>query len=90
MYHLEASGPLHVIWSQQAGKGSDSDSRLTAPPIVVNGSIYVLDAASHVYAMDAKSGKPLWDKSVAPQGRGSFLNSASLGLLRPCLLYRPG
>jgi outer membrane protein assembly factor BamB len=81
MYHLEASGPLHVIWSQQAGKGSDSDSRLTAPPIVVNGSIYVLDAASHVYAFNAKSGKPLWDKSVAPQGRGSFINSASLGLL---------
>ncbi|HEX3673924.1 MAG TPA: PQQ-binding-like beta-propeller repeat protein [Rhizomicrobium sp.] len=74
MYHLEASGPLHVIWQQDAGKGSDDDSRLTAPPIVAGGRVYVLDAEAHVFAFNAGDGKPLWDKELAPKGgSGPFL-----------------
>ncbi len=68
MYHLEAPGPLRQAWSQDAGKASDKSSRLTAPPIVADGRIYVLDSASHVFAFDAQSGNPLWDASVAPGG----------------------
>lgn len=74
MYHLEADGPLQPIWQQDAGKGSDSDSRLTAPPVIADGHIYVLDAQAHIYAFDAKSGNPLWDKALAPEGGdGPFL-----------------
>lgn len=74
MYHLEASGPLQPAWQQDAGKGSDSDSRLTAPPVIADGHIYVLDAEAHIYAFDANSGKPLWDKALAPEGGdGPFL-----------------
>jgi outer membrane protein assembly factor BamB len=82
MYHLEASGPLSVAWQQDAGKGSDSSSRLTAAPVVANGRVYVLDAESHVFAYDAKSGAPAWDKELAPNGgEGNFWSSASFGLL---------
>jgi outer membrane protein assembly factor BamB len=74
MYHLEAGGPLQLAWQQDAGKGSDSSSRLTAPPVVAEGHIYVLDAEAHIYAFDAKSGNPLWDKALAPEGGdGPFL-----------------
>ncbi|MEJ0024505.1 MAG: PQQ-binding-like beta-propeller repeat protein [Rhizomicrobium sp.] len=69
MYHLDAPGPLRVQWQQDAGKGSDTSSRLTAPPIVANGRIYVIDSAAHVFAFDAKSGNPLWDRSIAPVER---------------------
>ena len=69
MYHLEASGPLRQVWSQDAGKGSDKDSRLTASPIVADGRIYVLDSEAHVFAFDASSGTPLWDVSIAPPGQ---------------------
>lgn len=82
LYHLEAKGPLHQIWSQQVGKGSDTDSRLTSPPIIAGGTIYVLDAASHVYALNAQSGKPLWDKDLTPKGGdGSILNDVTFGML---------
>jgi outer membrane protein assembly factor BamB len=81
MYHLEATGPLHQIWSQQAGKGSDTDSRLTAPPIVANGTVYVLDAEAHLYAFDAQSGNAQWNRSLTPNGGDSLLNDATLGLL---------
>jgi outer membrane protein assembly factor BamB len=78
MYHLEASGPLQQVWQQDAGKGSDTASRLTAAPVVAGGRIFVLDSAAHVFAFDAGSGSPLWDKSLAPDGKD---NSYFLGLL---------
>ncbi len=81
MYHLEANGPLAISWQQQAGKGSDTDSRLTAAPIVADGRVYVLDAEVHLYVFDARSGAPLWDKALAPYAENTFVNSASFGLL---------
>src|SRR5512135_1768755 len=70
MYHLEAKGPLRQIWAQDAGKGSDRDSRLTAAPVVADGKIFVLDSEAHVFAFDAQSGNPLWDASIAPPSEG--------------------
>jgi outer membrane protein assembly factor BamB len=73
--NLMSDGPLEQLWSVSAGKGTDDDSRLTAPPIVADGLIYVLDAETHVFAFDAKTGKAVWDKSLAPNitvGQRSF------------------
>lgn len=68
MYHLAANGPLQRVWEADSGKGSDGDSRLTAPPVVADGRIYVLDAQAHVFAFDARTGTPLWNRSLAPKG----------------------
>lgn len=81
MYHLEANGPLRIVWTEDAGKGSDSDSRLTAPPVVAGGRIYVLDSEAHVFAFDAKSGSPAWDKPLSPQGGRSLTNMLTFGLI---------
>lgn len=82
MYHLEANGPLKQLWAADGGKGSDEDSRLTAPPIVAGGFVYVLDAESHVTAFDANTGQAIWRVSVAPrEGESDFLNAASFGLM---------
>jgi outer membrane protein assembly factor BamB len=67
--NLMADGPLEQVWSVSAGKGTDDNSRLTAPPIVAGGLVYVLDAQTHVFAFDALSGKPAWEKSLAPTGQ---------------------
>lgn len=64
--NLMADGPLEELWSVPAGKGTDDDLRLTAPPIVANDTVYVLDADTHVYAFDAKAGYLLWDEGLAP------------------------
>ncbi|HEV2562652.1 MAG TPA: PQQ-binding-like beta-propeller repeat protein [Rhizomicrobium sp.] len=82
MYHLKASGPLKIVWQQDAGKGSDTSSRLTAPPIVAAGRVYVLDAEAHVFAFNARTGDPVWNQELAPKGGDSSIwNSASFGLL---------
>jgi outer membrane protein assembly factor BamB len=67
MYHLDAPGPLSEVWDADAGKGSDSDSRLTASPVVGGGRIFTLDAEAHVYAFDARTGRPVWNRRLAPK-----------------------
>ena len=86
MYHLQANGPLRQVWETDTGKGSDDDSRLTAPPVVSDGRIYVLDASAHVFAVEAKSGKSLWDRNLAPEGPDDF---TFFGLLGPDLSIDP-
>lgn len=80
MYHLEAPGALQQAWEQDAGEGSNSDSRLTAPPVVAGGKIYVLDAKARVFAFAAASGEPAWHVSVAPHGHTDLINTFSFGL----------
>jgi len=81
LYHLEASGPLQQVWMQEAGKGSDDDSRLTAPPIVAGGEVFVLDAEARVFAFDAKNGTPRWHDELAPKGGSSLVYDMSLGMI---------
>jgi len=80
MYHLQAGGGLKELWSQDTGKGSDDDSRLTAPPVVAEGRVFVLDAASHLFVFQAGSGKPLWDKDLSPKNPDSGFDW-TLGLM---------
>src|SRR5262249_21391248 len=72
--NLMAAGPLAQLWSVSAGKGSNDDARLTAPPIIAGGLAFVLDAEAHVFAFDAATGKSVWDKSLVPAAdRASLL-----------------
>ena len=86
MYHLKAGGPLRTAWQADTGKGSDDDSRLTAPPVVSGGRIFVLDAQAHIFAFDARSGRPLWNRNLAPQGPDDF---NFFGLMGPDMSIDP-
>jgi outer membrane protein assembly factor BamB len=65
--HLQAAGSLQPLWQAPAGKGTDWQSILTASPIVADGKVFVIDASGHVFAFDAASGAPVWDRSMAPE-----------------------
>ena len=67
MYHLAAPGRLREIWTQSAGKGTDSASALTSSPVVGGGMVFVLDSEAHVFAFRASDGRPAWDKELAPR-----------------------
>jgi outer membrane protein assembly factor BamB len=80
MHHLSAPGPLAEAWVAEAGDGSKTKSRLTAPPIVAAGKVYTLDARSRVFAFDATTGEEVWYKTIEPKGHSSFFHYVSLGL----------
>ena len=67
IYHLAVPGRLRQAWSQDAGKGSDTDSHLISTPVVGGGLIYALDAEAHVWAFRAGDGHPVWNKRLAPK-----------------------
>lgn len=69
--HLSAPGPLRQIWSVSAGSGSDRVAQLLAPPIIVEGRIYVLDARTRLSAFEQASGRKLWDVNLVPDGENA-------------------
>lgn len=80
MYHLQAPGSLQQVWEADAGSGSDSDSRLTATPVVAAGKVFVLDATARVWAFNAGNGEEAWHVTVAPPGHRDLINTMSFGL----------
>ncbi len=69
MENLSLNINLKKVFSINAGRGSDSDGRLTTTPIVVGGRIYVLDSGAQVSAFSADTGARLWTTSLVPEGR---------------------
>ncbi|MFO0991900.1 MAG: PQQ-binding-like beta-propeller repeat protein [Hyphomicrobiales bacterium] len=64
--NLAAGASLARAWSVSAGEGSSSDGRLVASPIVVGGTVYVLDAATRVNAITS-GGSRAWSVSLVPE-----------------------
>ena len=69
--HTGASGPLERAWSLDVGDGSGRKGRITAPPIVANGVIYVVDANYNVLAIDEATQERLWKYKVEAVRRES-------------------
>lgn len=61
MQHLQLGEKLKTVWRSDIGKGSGDDRRILSQPVVVNGTVYTLDARSVVSAFDSASGRRLWD-----------------------------
>lgn len=64
--HLALGGGLRRLWTADAGKGSTSDGRLTARPIVYEGRVYTLDSQGTVSAFSASGGGRAWQVSLTP------------------------
>lgn len=67
MGHLTLGGNLKSIWRSSVGKGTTRASRLTASPILAEGRIFTLDARARVNAIDASSGKRIWNVNLTPE-----------------------
>ncbi|MFK7839490.1 MAG: PQQ-binding-like beta-propeller repeat protein [Bdellovibrionales bacterium] len=60
-----ASGQLQRIWKTSIGRGSTDKIPLTAPPIVVEDTIYALDTKAELSAFSTQNGKRLWKTDIA-------------------------
>ena len=66
MHHIKVRDALAPVWSVDIGDGADDEERLNGPPVVANGVIYAMDAASTVSAYATKDGQRLWESELAP------------------------
>lgn len=71
MHHLELPESLGIAWQRGAGDGSSSTTRLLSQPVVADGQVFVLDAASHVAAFQAADGRQLWRIDLTPEEEDS-------------------
>lgn len=55
----------HEVWRADELKAG------YASPLVHDGRVYVIDDAGNMHALDARSGKPLWEYSLGTVGKGS-------------------
>src|SRR5690606_4727899 len=65
--NLALNGAAHQMWTASAGEGSSKTGRVTASPIVYDGRIYTLDAASNLSAFSL-SGSKAFSISTKPEG----------------------
>lgn len=65
--HLEAGDSLSVAWRSSIGTGSSMRRRLMAPPVVLDGRVYVADAEARVTAMELDNGRSLWRVNTRPE-----------------------
>jgi outer membrane protein assembly factor BamB len=64
MQHLASGDTLEKRWDVTVGTGSSSDTRMTAQPIAVAGRLYTMDVTSRVTALDANTGKQIWQTNI--------------------------
>jgi outer membrane protein assembly factor BamB len=65
-----AAAPDFVVaWRRSIGKKSSRRVHITAPPIMADGRIYVMDAEADVTAHDARTGQQLWRTNVMPKSK---------------------
>ena len=65
--HLALNASVTRAWGTRAGQGSSGETRLSAPPIVYQGRVYVMDVAATVTAISLTGGRG-WNVSLRPEG----------------------
>lgn len=72
LHHLSAALTLETAWKADVGAASKRRARLTSPPIVVDGRVFVLDAEAKVSAFDGETGELVWRTELTPEIKERF------------------
>ena len=64
MYHLQLGDEPKRDWKSDVGEGSGDDRHILAQPLVVDGTVYTMDARSLITAFDSETGRRLWRTDI--------------------------
>lgn len=67
MHHMELGDDLERAWTASVGSGTSGRAHLWSQPIVAEGRVFAMDAEAQVTAVDAASGRTVWDQDVTPE-----------------------
>lgn len=65
--HLSGPASPAPVWRTDIGTGTSSESAITSAPIVVDGTVYAMDAAAELSALDAATGAERWRVDLSPE-----------------------
>jgi len=72
LHHLSAPLEFQKLWKVDVGAASQRRSRLTSPPVIADGKVYVVDAEAKVTAYNAADGSELWRTQLTPDVKEKF------------------
>jgi outer membrane protein assembly factor BamB len=67
MQHLSLPDKLAQTWKTSVGEGASRYTRVLSQPVVANGRVYAMDGGVQVTALDATTGKRLWQADLKPE-----------------------
>ncbi|HWA61804.1 MAG TPA: PQQ-binding-like beta-propeller repeat protein [Caulobacteraceae bacterium] len=67
--NVDAAPAFQVAWKKGFGRGSGRKAHVTAPPIMAQGRVYVMDGEAEVSAHDAQTGQQIWRVDIMPKSR---------------------
>lgn len=67
--HADAAKALTVAWKRDFGAAQGRNAHVMAPPVAVNGKIYVMDGHATVSALDARTGAQVWKSDLRGRAR---------------------
>ncbi|CAK0743934.1 outer membrane protein assembly factor BamB [uncultured Gammaproteobacteria bacterium] len=77
MGHLALASDPHQVWKSDIGSGSSRTLRLIGQPVVADGRVFAMDAASQVTALEEQGGRRLWQADLVPENeRGDAMSGA--------------
>jgi outer membrane protein assembly factor BamB len=71
LHHIQGPENFKSAWSVDIGSGG-ARKILTAPPIVADGRLYIIDAEARLSAYDEMTGARLWRSELAPPIKEKF------------------
>lgn len=71
MHHLALGDAPQRLWRKSIGRGSSGKYRLVTPPIIVDGVLYAVDSKATVTALDAASGREIWERGFKVKKEGN-------------------
>ena len=60
---------LARAWLTGIGAGSSDNTQVMAPPVVAGGRVFAMDGGVQVSALDARSGRLIWQNDLTPQNQ---------------------
>lgn len=73
---LKSDITVNVLWSAEVDEGTDG-RQLNLIPAIHGGNLYVADAEGHIVAVDASTGKVLWERETGiPFSGGPEVNAS--------------
>jgi outer membrane protein assembly factor BamB len=67
--HVDAAPAFEIAWKRTFGDISTRHRHVTAPPIMAEGKLFVMDAMADVSAHDATTGEQLWRVNLEPKSK---------------------
>jgi len=65
--HASMAGDFSIVARRNVGQGSSSNARISSPPVIADGKVFILDAGQRLSAFPINGGGRIWSRDLSPR-----------------------